>query len=202
MIEFRNNLDPQFKLIVIWILSGLVSAYYTSNRNWKQQKYFKLQQIWEEIIYAIWKWQTAYVLHDIEKENLSFQSELLFKTIKSGHTDKEMWKKRDNDYNEILEKLEKFWEMKTMFYHTIFSKIQVYFSEPWLSKARDQSIVLSKLIAELSLEKNKNRKEEIEKKMISVCNKLKNTIIIKTIRYGRPFYKNIRYYLTNKYENQ
>lgn len=208
MIKFRNNLDPQFKWIilwwVIWIVPGLLITWYTWNRNRKQQKYFKLQQVWEEIINAILKWQNTYILYEIKKENIIFIKDILTQEL-----DLNRWNIQPNIseksleiYNKSSEKLDKLWEMKQSFYNTIFSKIQVYFSESWLSKVRDQSVSLSNLIAELYLEKDENKKEEIEEKITNLCNKIKNTIIIKIMRYGRPFYKNFRYHRTNKYENK
>lgn len=38
------------------ILSVLLGTFYSSSKNWKQQKYFKLQEISEEIIVALWNY--------------------------------------------------------------------------------------------------------------------------------------------------
>ncbi len=193
MIEECNSFLVEYQnTILAWgfvILSVLIWAIYSSKSTWRQKKYFKLQQISEDILINLWKYDAS--RQEFYDRQVSIDYEL---DQSEGHYEASDSQQKELWY--IYEKEQKHHDL-------IFSKIQIYFSEFWLTDVRDISVELSHLIAEEYLLKDRESQEFRDKQheITNKINELRDVLIIRVKRYWRPWHKNFIYYWIEKYNS-
>jgi len=205
LIDLRNSLDNTLQWTIIWWSITLISVILVSWKNWKQEKFFKLQKNSEEIIFYLRQRQEV---RDLLKEMID-EKELLWNTASSywswdlfiDSSDWDKYTKLQNESEKLRTETQKLKDKYT-------SKIQIYFSEFWFTKIRDLSIDLSQSTQkETDILNNKKINSDDKIKLyteqwlnsINCSSKLKETIIKKVRNYGRPWYKNIVYYFIESY---
>jgi len=179
---------------IVTIFVALWVVHYTANKNRRQEKYFKLQKVSEEVILHLWKRQDTLIKYQEIKEKLDIGSNPMDWT--SWYSDPEIQKMYNIKYNELNKEFEKVSNLKQEYHNIIFSKIHVYFSEFWLTSVRDKSALLSRLLA------NKNfdiYDKDQNDRFLDICVELKETIIIKVKRYWRSGFKDLFFRFTEKY---
>lgn len=215
-VDLFSSLDPTIQWAIIWwfiaIFPSLLVAWYSAKSNRKQEKYFKLQQVAEEIITNLWQWQDKTISYDwliIPYWPYHWDDTRSYSPIDWGLLSNNYRKKTKEqlENDKYLYEYQKFIDKRTLLldeiqhhHNVVFSRIQVYFSESWLSVVRDKSQKLADLIAKKFLSETDEEKQKFQAQIRNVCTELKDLIISRTKWYGRSRISRFWYYWTEKYK--
>lgn len=165
------------------LITSYIIAAYTSNRNRQQEKYFKLQDKAEEVIWLIWRWEDLHQQSIDEKDNNKFLWEIWKNSWELVWYD---WEK----YQKSSDKLEVISNDKQFTYEKIFSKIKIYFVDWDLREIREFSEQLSRTI---NVEHN-------DVKISSELGRLSKMIDVKVRRLWRSWIENKIRYWVDRYD--